>query len=193
MYELKASDGKTYGPYDEQQLVELVAGGRMSERSLVRRQGWDEEWTPIIQMEDLAYIFQQETDNSPAIQRAPHQEMVPGEQLKKPGKVVAISIMTLVGGILATISCAVWAVSTLGLWIPWIYSLVLGIMAIVKGSKMLGSNPAPTVATAKSIAIMQIINIINCDVPNLVMGIITLVFLNDEEVKNWIRSQGVNI
>ena len=34
-------------------------------------------------------------------------------------------------------------------------------------------------ASAKTIAIMQIVNIINCDMVNLTLGIITLVFLND--------------
>jgi hypothetical protein len=33
------------------------------------------------------------------------------------------------------------------------------------------------------VAIMQIINIICCDVPNCVMGILTLVFLGDPEVE----------
>ena len=40
---------------------------------------------------------------------------------------------------------------------------------------------------------MQIVNIICCDGLNLVMGIINLVFLNDPEVKEWIRSQGGEI
>ena len=74
-----------------------------------------------------------------------------------------------------------------------IYSLVFGIMAIIKGSQMLGDNPMPAFKSAKGIAIMQIVNIICCDGPNLVMGIINLVFLNDPEVKEWIRSQGGEI
>jgi hypothetical protein len=40
---------------------------------------------------------------------------------------------------------------------------------------------------------MQIVNIINCDVVNLTLGIITLVFLNDPEVREHLRSQGVEI
>ena len=101
--------------------------------------------------------------------------------------------MTLVGGIVAILNCLWVGLASVGIWIPWIYSLILGIMATIKGSQMLGSNPAPAFASAKTIAIMQIVNIINCDVPNLVMGIINLVFLNDPEVKDYLHSQGVEI
>jgi hypothetical protein len=94
---------------------------------------------------------------------------------------------------MALMYCLGWGLATLGFWIPWIYSLVLGIMAIIKGSQMLGSNPAPAFASAKTIAIMQIVNIINCDMVNLTLGIITLVFLNDSEVREHLRSQGVEI
>ena len=101
--------------------------------------------------------------------------------------------MTLAGGILAILTCFGIGLGTAGFWIPWIYSLVLGIMAIIKGSQMLGSNPAPAFASAKTIAIMQIVNIINCDMVNLTLGIITLVFLNDPEVRDHLRSKGVEI
>jgi hypothetical protein len=66
-------------------------------------------------------------------------------------------------------------------------------MAIIKGSQMLGTNPAPAYTSAKSIAIMQIINIICCDGLNLIMGIVNLIFLNDPEVKDYLRSEGVEI
>ena len=48
-------------------------------------------------------------------------------------------------------------------------------------------------ASAKTIAIMQIVNIINCDMVNLTLGIITLVFLNDPEVRDHLRFKGVEI
>ena len=99
--------------------------------------------------------------------------------------------MTLAGGIWAILTCFGIGLVTAGFWIPWIYSLVLGIIAIMKGSQMLGSNPAPAFASARTIAIMQIVNIINCDMVNLTLGIITLVFLSDPEVREHLRSQGV--
>ena len=113
--------------------------------------------------------------------------------------------MTLVGGIGATVLAIVFTffylpilgLATLGLGCIFIvcpiYSLILGIMAIVKASQMLGSNPSPAYTSAKSIAIMQIINIICCDVLNLIMGIINLIFLNDPEVRDYLCSQGVEI
>jgi hypothetical protein len=117
----------------------------------------------------------------------------------KPGKVQAIAIMTLVGGILAIINsvmvlgyAGLFGAASFGiglvccLWPGPYYGLVVGIMATVKGSQLLGDKahlqPAP-----KTIAIMQIINIINLDVPNCVMGIITLVFLNEPEVHRYFR------
>lgn len=111
---------------------------------------------------------------------------------EKPGKVQAIAIMMLVGGILATITSLSWLVTGLAtaglccLWPGGYYSLVLGIMAIVRASSLLGKN-ADLQTPPKGIAIMQIINIVNADVPNCVMGILTLVFINDPEVSDYFR------
>jgi hypothetical protein len=107
----------------------------------------------------------------------------------KPGKVQAISIMMLVGGIYAlvhalggvaasSLACCVWP----GLY----YAIVMGIMAIVRASPLLGEN-AYLQSAPRGIAIMQIINIVNLDVVNCVMGIISLVFLNEPEVKRYFR------
>jgi hypothetical protein len=124
------------------------------------------------------------------------QQFGPGPQKfgggpQKPGKVTAIAIMTLIGGIYALIfglslilGCAAGTVCIGLLWIPMYLTIVLGIMAIIKGSKLLGQNdryekaPYPT-------AIMQIVNIINFDVVNCVLGIVILVFLSDPEVKAY--------
>jgi predicted Zn finger-like uncharacterized protein len=106
---------------------------------------------------------------------------------EKPGKVQAIGIMTLVGGILATLTAVILMITIYGLcWPGTYYSLVLGIMAIVKGSQLLGER-APEQTPPSGIAIMQIINITNCDWINLTLGIINLVFLGDEEVKSYFR------
>jgi hypothetical protein len=106
---------------------------------------------------------------------------------QKPGKVQAIAIMTLVGGILATLTAVAFMATIYGLcWPGTYYSLVMGIMAIVKASQLLGdratSQPPPS-----GIAIMQIVNIVNCDFVNLTLGIINLVFLSDKEVKDFFR------
>ena len=64
--------------------------------------------------------------------------------------------------------------------------LVIRIMAIVKGSQLLGQQ-AHLQAPPKGIAIMQIINIINFDVPNCVLGIVSLVFLGEPELRRYFR------
>jgi hypothetical protein len=62
----------------------------------------------------------------------------------------------------------------------------MGIMAIVKGSQLLGERAAEQVPPS-GIAVMQIINVVNCDWVNLTLGILNLVFLGDEEVKRYFR------
>ena len=164
MYYFKANDKDEteYGPLDAEQIREWVREKRMDNNSLVRK-STDEEWRPLGQVPDW---------QTSAI---PPEGIPPVARTGPPGKVQAIGIMTLVGGILALLTCFGIALGTMFIYIPWIYSLILGIMAIMKGSQMLGSNPAPAFASAKTIAIMQIVNIINCDVINLTLGIITLV------------------
>jgi hypothetical protein len=112
---------------------------------------------------------------------------------ERPGKVQAIAIMTLVGGILAVL---------LGLWLLMIgaftcvflfwpgtyYSLVVGILAIIKGSQLLGAE-ARRQAPPQAIAIMQIVNVVNGDLANCVMGILTLDFLSDRSVSRYIRGR----
>ncbi len=118
---------------------------------------------------------------------------------EKPGKVQAIAIMTLVGGILATLASVgilgyigLVGVASMGvglvccLWPGPYYSLVVGIMGIVKGSQLLGDNAHRSTAPT-AIAVMQIINVINGDFVNLTLGILTLVFLSEPEVKRFFR------
>ena len=109
--------------------------------------------------------------------------------VEKPGKVQAIAIMTLIGGILAVLGGL--GLTLAGgficcLWPGTYYGLVMGIMAIVKGSQLLGEN-AHRSAPPTTIAVMQIINVINGDFVNLTMGILTLVFLSESEVKRFFR------
>ena len=110
---------------------------------------------------------------------------------QKPGKVVAIAIMTLIGGIyalvlgLSLVFVAIFGTLCIGLlWVPIYFSFVVGIMGIVKASKLLGKNDRYEKAP-NAIAVMQIINVINCDIINCVLGILILVFLSDPEVKAY--------
>jgi predicted Zn finger-like uncharacterized protein len=104
-----------------------------------------------------------------------------------PGKVQAIAVMTLVGGILAVLY-AVGLIATCycALWPGTYYSLVLGILAIIKGSALLGRD-AHNETAPRAVAIMQIVNIINLDMTNCVIGILSLVFLNEPEVRRYYR------
>jgi predicted Zn finger-like uncharacterized protein len=105
----------------------------------------------------------------------------------RPSKVQAIGIMVLIGGIFATLAGVLFMITIYGLcWPGTYYSLVMGIMAILKGSALLGQN-ADRQPSPNGIGIMMIINVINCDAVNLALGIVVLVFLNDEEVKDYFR------
>ena len=196
MYEFKAADGKVYGPVDEATILEWAKGGRIDGNSLLSKTPGG-EWTPLNRIEELGYICRQAAESPvpsapPTIPAAaPVAAAPPVGQPIKPGKIQAISIMTLVGGIIGVLIGLSWGcyfgmitLATFGigvfLMILPVYALIFGIMAIIRGSQMLGSNPMPAFKSAKSIAIMQIVNII-------------LVFLNDPEVKDYLRSQGVEI
>jgi hypothetical protein len=112
---------------------------------------------------------------------------------ERPGKVQAIGIMTLIGGIVACLLglnlLVIGGLSSMGLCCLWpggYYSLVLGILAIIKGSHLLGKE-ADRMAPPKGIAIMMIINIINGDIICTVMGILILVFCSDPEVEEYFQ------
>jgi hypothetical protein len=111
----------------------------------------------------------------------------------KPGYVQAIAIMCLVDGILnifggliltaiyicgvVTICCAPIA----------IYSIVLGILEVVYATQVL-PDPIRAVRPANYLAVMQIVNIINCNMISVTVGILSLVFYNDPKVKEYFRT-----
>jgi hypothetical protein len=107
---------------------------------------------------------------------------------QKPGKVTAIGVMALVGGILGILLALGYAGGSAGfccLWPGTYYSLIMGIMAITRGSALLSAD-ASRQTPPTGIAVMMIINIINADVVNCVLGIIMLVFCSDDEVKDYL-------
>ena len=123
-------------------------------------------------------------------------------QNKKPWKATLMGVSVIIGGIWAIGVCLTgfifffaFALGTLGIGIIFapllllpIYSLVFGIMSIIKGIQMLGENPGPAFRSAKPIFIMAIVNIICCDMLNLFGGIGGLFSLkNDPEMIDWIR------
>jgi hypothetical protein len=107
--------------------------------------------------------------------------------LSRPGKAQAIAILTLIGGIIATLWGCALVLSCVGLLWPGTYfTLVTGILCIIKGVQLLGSNgryEAPPLGTA----ILQVVNVINLDLINVTLGILNLVFLNDPQVRQYYR------
>ena len=182
-YHFIGGDNKTYGPYSLEKLRQLMAENRLNAQSQIQVDGG-----PL----QPAGNFPELMSPAAPVPAPAHAPQAPGPGMPgygvKPGKVQAIAIMTLIGGILATLGALMWALFTFCIWIPFIYGLVYGIMAIVNGSKMLGSRPWEGYRSAKTMGIMMIINIINCDIASLVMGIIILVFLNDPQVSNYMRT-----
>lgn len=123
--------------------------------------------------------------------------------IRKPGKVEAIAIMTLVNGIfniLGGLGVTVGVVlGTLGIGLlcaPLTFApAVLGIFEIIYASKLMSSNPVPPIQPAKTIAILEICCIIAGMVISMVVGILALVFYNDPEVKGYFEqlNAGVNV
>jgi predicted Zn finger-like uncharacterized protein len=103
---------------------------------------------------------------------------------RKPDKVQNIGVMMLISGIIGIMVFLGWSGATCCLWPGGYYSLVMGILAIMKGAQLL-SDKANQAPAPKWVAILMIINIINADIPSLVMGIICLQMLSDPEVEQF--------
>ncbi|OWK36161.1 hypothetical protein [Fimbriiglobus ruber] len=107
---------------------------------------------------------------------------------RKPGAISAIGGMLLGGGIYALIHDVGVGAGTCCLW-PGIYlSLVWAILAIVRGSAMLGQDDRG--GPPKTLAILQIVLIINGDVVNMILGIIALTQLNTPEAQDYFERHG---
>jgi hypothetical protein len=106
----------------------------------------------------------------------------------KPGQIQAVAIMMLVGGILGVFVFLGWASTCFGLVWPGVYfELVVSILAIVRAANMLGRDDQ---GPPRTLAILLIICIINFDIINCVLGIVSLVMLNDPQVQAYYRKKG---
>jgi len=108
---------------------------------------------------------------------------------QKPGQVTAIAIMCLVSGIFDCLG----VVTILMCWPFGIFSLIVGILEIIYATKIL-SDPIRTSHMNRTVAILQIINILNFMWTALVVGIISLVFYSDPKVQAYfheIRCRGL--
>jgi hypothetical protein len=117
----------------------------------------------------------------------------PISHTNKPGRIQTLAILCLVDGALNII----WAISLAGglivslvgiLCLPVaLYPLTLGILEIIYGAK-LAANPPKVNKPAQYLAIMQIGNILVGDVISLVVGILSLVFYGDPDIKAYFAS-----
>jgi hypothetical protein len=117
----------------------------------------------------------------------------------KPGQVQAVGIMLLIGGIwaillgLSLVGIGVMGPVTGGggwcccVWPGTYYSFVFGILAIVRGVNMMNADDQ---GPPNTLAILQVICILNGDLPNCIMGIVSLVLLNDPKVQDYYRWRG---
>ena len=185
MFYFKDIDGNEHGPISLEQIQTWIHENRMNEGSLIRLSR-NEEWVPLIQVQELQGLIGGDFHPDDSAQ------LMTSFQLEEPGNIKAIGVMTLIGGILSLFACVWVASATFFLWIAWIYSLVLGIKAISLGSKMMRKEWS-AYKSARTIAVMQIVNIISCDPTNLVLGIVTLVFLKDLETKAFLLSKGIKV
>ena len=201
-YQIIGGDGKEYGPISTEGVTNWLQEGRANGDTRIKEVG-AQEWQCVRDLPEFASAFSTAISAPPAgpVTPSPAAGQFPQQ---KPGKLQAMAIMTLVGGILATlvglgwmVYCLLLGIFTLGITcigLPFaIYEMIAGILCIIQGSKLLGKSPDPYYAKTKNTAIMQIVCIICCDGVNLTLGIINLVFLNDEEVKAYIRSKGGQI
>lgn len=107
-----------------------------------------------------------------------------------PGLVKTIAILTLINGIvnifwglIATAS----VVSTIVLACLAVFTIlptVLGIFEIIYALKLLNTPPQP-VQPSTTIAILEIISVLTGNVFSMVVGILSLVFYNDIQVKEY--------
>jgi len=116
-------------------------------------------------------------------------------EVQKPGLVTALTIMTLINGILNILYAlgitAAIVLGTLGVGLlcapVTILPGILGIFEIIYAVKLL-SNPPQPVKPSQSIAVMEIVCIITGNALSLVVGILALVFYNDAAVKDYFAS-----
>lgn len=84
------------------------------------------------------------------------------------------AILNVVAVAIIFFPCCVWP----GLW----FALVWAVFAIIRGSEILGDKWYQH--KPQTLVILQIVQAVNLDVINVAMGIIGLVFLNDQSVRS---------
>jgi GYF domain 2 len=108
----------------------------------------------------------------------------------KPGQVQGVGVMMLVGGIIALLNMLIVPLASGGiccLWPGLYYEIVIGILLLIRGINMMNQDDQ---GPPRTLAILQIICIVNGDVLNCVLGIVALVMLNDPKVQQYYLRKG---
>jgi len=102
----------------------------------------------------------------------------------KPGNVTAVGVMLLVGGIyglIFTFGVLVGTMFVCCLW-PFMYlTAVWSILAIIRGSSILGNNDRQSPPT--TLLVLQILAVFNLDFINCILGVVGLILLSDERTR----------
>ena len=114
---------------------------------------------------------------------------------KPPGKVQAMGIMHLIGGIMNIILALIWGayglltgLMTFGIGLivccPAFILLPIAIVEIISGVKHL-SKDHTGLKPPRTTGIVEIGSILGCSIMSTIFGILTLLFLNDPEVEAY--------
>jgi hypothetical protein len=114
----------------------------------------------------------------------------------KPDRLTAVGILTLIGGIFNLfwsvglfLAIAAFGVGTffIGcLCLPLCcYPLILGILEIRFSVELLRQPASPSLKPAYYLAVLEIINTLLGNVFSLIVGVVALIFYNDQEVRRF--------
>jgi ribosomal protein L37AE/L43A len=104
----------------------------------------------------------------------------------RPGGISTVGGLMLGGGIyglIYVIGCGAGSVGFCCFWPGLWLQLVWSVLAIVRGAAMLNQDDRQ--GPPNTLVILQIISIVNFDIINMILGIVALVNLNDDRVKEY--------
>lgn len=110
--------------------------------------------------------------------------------MEKPSNLQLLAICLIVGGVFSIMMAATVALASFCLWLPWIYGLIAGILAIIKGVKLMGDGSFGA-GTPTTQSVLLIVNVINFDFMSVIMGVIALVMSQDHDTRTYL--EGVEI
>ena len=173
-YKIIGGDGEEYGPASKEDLARWIRTGKANRRTLIRSDQ-QSPWKPMDQLPELITLLLDGQDET-----------------EKPGKLTAIAIITLIGGILAVMVGIGEALGVIGslclacFLIPGaVVSFFGGIFMIIQGALLLGQDPAQHIRRTRISASLQIACILAGDVVNFILGILNHVFLSDRAVVEY--------